>query len=141
MAILGKAAKIHPKVVTRKIVSPYCKRKEPPAFAWMQTKALLPFCNKGWGSKHNGNIFDTPIIEAHYLWEKVHISAILVCTYLWVIEEQKYEQTFLEWAHSRCLQMCTLWLDCLRPFMSLLLAYERVCKEAVWYACSQGDII
>ena len=41
--------------------------------------------------------FLTPhFIEAHYLWEKVHISAVLVCTYLWVIEEQKYEQTFLE---------------------------------------------
>ena len=96
MAILGKTAKIHPKVVTRKIVSPYHKRKEPGAFAWMQTEALLPFCNKGWSSMHNGNIFNTSILEAHYLWEKVHISAILVCTYLWVIEEQKYEQTLLE---------------------------------------------
>ena len=47
MAILGKTAKIHPKVVTRKIVSPYHKRKEPQAFAWTQTEALLPFCNKG----------------------------------------------------------------------------------------------
>ena len=91
VAILGKTAKIHPKVVTRKIVSPYHKRNGPRAFAWMQTEALLPFCNKGWGSKHNGNTFNTPILEAHYLWEKVHISAILVCTYLWVIEEHKYE--------------------------------------------------
>ena len=24
--------------------------------------------------------------------------------------------------------------------MSLVLAYERVCKEAVWHACSQGEI-
>ena len=40
--------------------------------------------------------FHTSILEAHYLWEKVHISAILVCTYLPVIEEQKYEQTCLE---------------------------------------------
>ena len=47
LAILGKTAKIHPKVVTRKIVSPYHKRKEPRAFAWMQTEALSPFCNKG----------------------------------------------------------------------------------------------
>ena len=39
MAILGKTAKIHPKVVTRKIVSPYHKRTEPRAFAWMQTEA------------------------------------------------------------------------------------------------------
>ena len=39
VAILGKTAKIHPKVVTRKIVSPYHKRNEPQAFAWMQTKA------------------------------------------------------------------------------------------------------
>ena len=54
-------------------------------------KLCFPFCNKGWGSKHDGSIFNTPILEAHYLWEKVHISAILVCTYLWVIEEQKYE--------------------------------------------------
>ena len=46
MAILGKAAKIHPKVVTRIIVSPYHKRKEPPAFAWVQNEALFPFCNK-----------------------------------------------------------------------------------------------
>ena len=57
----------------------------------MQTKALLPFCNKAWGSKHNGRFFNTPILEAHYLWQKVYISAKLVCTYLWVIEEQKYE--------------------------------------------------
>ena len=91
LAILGKTTKTHPKVVTRKIVSPYHRRNEPRAFAWMQTEALLPFCNKGWGSKHNGSIFNTPILEAHYLWEKVHISAILVCTHLWVIEEQKYE--------------------------------------------------
>ena len=96
MAILGKTAKSHPKVVPRKVLSPYHKRKEPRAFAWMHTEALLPFCNKGWGSKHNGNIFNTSILEAHYLWEKVHISAILACTYLWVIEEQKYEETFLE---------------------------------------------
>ena len=47
MAILGKTAKIHPKVVTRKIVSPYHKRYEPRAFAWMQTEALLPSCNFG----------------------------------------------------------------------------------------------
>ena len=91
VAILSKAAKIHPKVVTRKIVSPYHERNEPRAFAWMQTEALLPFCNKVWGSKHNGSIFNTPILEAHYLCEKVHTSAILECTYLWVIEEQKYE--------------------------------------------------
>ena len=91
MAILGKTAKIHPKVVTRKIVSPYHKRKEPRAFAWMQTEALHPFCNNGRGSEHNGNIFNTSILEAHYLWEKVHISAILACTCLWDLEEQKYE--------------------------------------------------
>ena len=91
VAILGKTAKIHPKVVTRIIVSPYHKRSEPRAFAWMQTEALVPLCNASWGSKHNGSIFNTPILEAHYLWEKVHILAILVCTYLWVIEEQKYE--------------------------------------------------
>ena len=42
VAILGKTAKIHPKVVTRKIVSPYHKRSEPRAFALMQTEALLP---------------------------------------------------------------------------------------------------
>ena len=77
MAILGKTAKIHPKVVPPNIVSLYHKRNEPWAFAWMQTEALLPFCNKDSGSKHNGNIFNTSILEAHYLWEKVHISAIL----------------------------------------------------------------
>ena len=91
MAILGKTAKIHPKVVTRNIVSPYHKRSEPRAFAWMQTTVASPLCIKGWSSKHNGSIFNTLILEAHYLWEKVHLSAILVCTYLWVIEEQKYE--------------------------------------------------
>ena len=96
MAILGKTAKIHPKVVPGNIVSPYHKRKEPLAFAWMQTEALLPFCNNGWSSKHNGSIFNTPILEAHYLWEKLHIPAILVCSYLWVIEEHKYEYTFFE---------------------------------------------
>ena len=47
MAILGKTAKIYPKVVTRKNVSSYHKRKEPQAFARMQTEALLPCCNKG----------------------------------------------------------------------------------------------
>ena len=67
VAILGKTAKIHPKVVTQKIVSPYHRRNEPRAFAWMQTEALSPFCNKGWGSKHNGSIFNTRIFEAHYL--------------------------------------------------------------------------
>ena len=51
VAILGKTAKIHPKVVTRKIVSPYHKRDRPRAFAGMRTEALLPFCDKGWGSK------------------------------------------------------------------------------------------
>ena len=91
VAILGKRAKIHSKVVTPKIVSPYHNRNEPQAFAWMQTEALLPFCNKGWGWKHYGSISNTPILEAHYSWEKVHISAILACTYRWVIEEQKYE--------------------------------------------------
>ena len=51
VAIVGKTAKINPKVVTQKIVSPYRKRDRPWAFAWMQTKALLPFCNKGSGPK------------------------------------------------------------------------------------------
>ena len=51
VAILGNTAKIHPKVVTRKIVSPYRKRDRAMAFAWMQTEALTPFCDKGWGSK------------------------------------------------------------------------------------------
>ena len=62
VAILGKTANIHPKVVTRKIVSPYHKRYEPRAFAWMQTEALPPLCNKGWGSRHNGSIFNNPIL-------------------------------------------------------------------------------
>ena len=91
VAILGKTAKIHPKVVNRKIVSPYHIRNEPRVFAWMQTKALLPFCNKGWGSQHNRNIFDTSILGAHYIWEKVHILAMLGSKYLWVLEEHKYE--------------------------------------------------
>ena len=45
---------------------------------------------------HNGTIFNNSILEAHYFLEKVHISAILVCTYFCVIEEQKYDQTLLE---------------------------------------------
>ena len=73
VAILGKTAKIHPIVVTPKIISPYHKRHDTQDFAWMHTEALLPFCNKAWGSKHNGGIFNTPILEVHYLWEKVHI--------------------------------------------------------------------
>ena len=91
VAILGKTAKIHLRVVTRKIVPRYHKRDRPWAFAWMQTKALLPFCDKSWGSKRYGNIFNTSILEAHYIWEKVHISAKLACIYLWALEEQKYE--------------------------------------------------
>ena len=51
VAILGKTAKIHPKVVKRKIVSPYHKRDKPRAIALMQTEALPPFCDKGWGSR------------------------------------------------------------------------------------------
>ena len=47
MAILGKTAKIHPKVVPPSMLSLYHKRKEPRVFAWMQTEALPPFCNKG----------------------------------------------------------------------------------------------
>ena len=47
VAILGKRARIHPKVVPQRIVSPYHKRKETRAFAWMQTEALLLFCIKG----------------------------------------------------------------------------------------------
>ena len=43
VAILGKTAKIHPKVVTRKILSPFHKRDKPRAFAWMQIEALPPF--------------------------------------------------------------------------------------------------
>ena len=44
VAILGKTAKIHPKVVTRKIVSPYHKRSPtfPPAPQKMRTKAYHP---------------------------------------------------------------------------------------------------
>ena len=96
VAFCGKTAKMHPKVVTRNIVSPYHKEDRPWAFGWMQTEALLPYCDKIVGSKRYGNIFNTSILEAHHLWGKVHISAILACIYLWVIEEQKYEQTFLE---------------------------------------------
>ena len=69
MAILGKTAKIQPKVVTRKIVSPYHKGYEPRAFAWMQTEALLPFCNKGWGSKHNGRILLAQLLK-HTIYGK-----------------------------------------------------------------------
>ena len=70
VAILGKTAKIHPKVVTRKIVSPYPKRYEPRAFACVQTEALPLFCNRGWGSKHKGSIFNTPILETHTIYGK-----------------------------------------------------------------------
>ena len=38
-------------------------------------------------------------------------------------------------------QICPLWLDCLHPLVSLVLGCERVCEEAVWHACSQGEII
>ena len=51
VAILGKTAKVHPKVVTQKIVSPYHKRDRPSAFAWVQTEASLSLRDKGWGSK------------------------------------------------------------------------------------------
>ena len=54
MTILGKTAKIHRNVVTRKIVSPYHMRKEPRAFAWMQNEGLLPFCNKWRGAPRDG---------------------------------------------------------------------------------------
>ena len=77
VAILGKTAKIHQKVVTRKIVSPYHNRDRPWAFAWVQTKALPPFCDKSWGSRRQENIFNTQILEAHYIWNKMHILAIL----------------------------------------------------------------
>ena len=63
VAILGRTAKIHPKVVTQKVDSPYHNRNEPWAFAWMQTEALPPFCNKGWGGKHYGSISNTPILK------------------------------------------------------------------------------
>ena len=53
-------------------------------------KLCFPFATRV-EVQSNGNIFNTSILEAHYLWEKVHISAILACTYLWGIEEQKYE--------------------------------------------------
>ena len=96
MAILGKTAKIHLKVVTRKIVSPYHKRKEPRLLHGCKPKLCFPFATSIDVRRHNGNIFNASILEAHYLWEKVHISVILVCTYLWVIGEQKYEQTVLE---------------------------------------------
>ena len=72
-------------------ISIFKEENDPRVFAWTQTEALLPFCNKGWGSNHNGSIFNTPILEAQHLWEKVHISVILACTFFWVIEEQKYE--------------------------------------------------
>ena len=91
MAILGKTAKIHPKVVTRKILSLYHIGDRPWAFAWVQTEALLPFWDKGRGSKRYGNIFNTPILEAHYIWQKVHILAILACISLWAIEEETYD--------------------------------------------------
>ena len=45
------------------------------------------------------------------------------------------------WPIVGAFKICPLWLDCPRPLVSLALAYERVCKEAVWHACSQGDII
>ena len=51
VAILGKTAKIHPKVVTPKIETPYHKRDRPRDFASMQTEAWLPSCDKGWRSK------------------------------------------------------------------------------------------
>ena len=51
MAILRQTAKIHPKVVTGKVVAPNHSGGRPRAFAWMQTQASSPFCNKGWGSK------------------------------------------------------------------------------------------
>ena len=51
---------------------------------------------QGLGFKALGNHFNTSIFEADHLWNTVHISAILACIYLWVIEEQKYEQTVLE---------------------------------------------
>ena len=46
MAILGKTAKTHPKVVTRKMISPYHKRKEPQAFAGCKPKLCLPFATR-----------------------------------------------------------------------------------------------
>ena len=65
VAILGKTAKVHRKVVTRK--SPYRKRDRAWAFAWMQTESLLLFCDKDWGSKRWGNICYTSILAAHHL--------------------------------------------------------------------------
>ena len=69
VAILGKTAKIHPKVVTRKIESPFHKRDRPWAFVWMQTEALLPFCEKDWGSKRR-ETFLTPQSLKHTIYGK-----------------------------------------------------------------------
>ena len=42
----AKRPKFTQKVVPPNIVSPYRKRKEPRAFAWMQTEPLLPFATR-----------------------------------------------------------------------------------------------
>ena len=54
-------------------------------------KLCFPFATRVEVQSIMQNICNTSILEAHYLWQKVHISATLACTYLWVIEEQKYE--------------------------------------------------
>ena len=86
--------------------------------------------------------FFTPQSLKHTIYGKKCINRrcwyVHIFGSLWNKNTSKH---FFDQAHSRCLQICLLWLDCLRPLVSLVLAYERVCKEAVWHACSQGDII
>ena len=65
----AKRPKLTQKWSLEEIVSPDHKRSEPRAFAWMQTEALLPLCNRGWGSKHNG-AFLTPQSLKHTIYGK-----------------------------------------------------------------------
>ena len=87
-----------------------------------------------------------PFLTPQYLKHTIYGKICIYRRYLYVhifgsLRNKNMSKHFWSRPIVGASKKCPLWLDRLRPLMSLVLAYERVCKKAVWHECSQGNII
>ena len=140
MAILGKTAKIHPKVVPPKSYLRITRERNLELLHGCKPKLCFPFATRV-EVQSIMETFLTPQSLKHTIYGKK-------CIYQRYWHEHIFgslrNKNMSKHFWSRPIVGAfkhALWLDCLRTLVSLVLAYERVCNEAVWHACSQGKSI
>ena len=141
MAILGKTAKFTQKWSLQISYLRNARERSLGLLHGCKPKLCFPFATRV-GVQSIMKAFLTPQSLKHTIYGKKCIYRRYWHEHIFgTLRSKNMSEHFWSRPIVGAFKKCTLWLDCLRPLVLLVLAYERVCKKAIWHACSQGEII